>query len=114
MVLVPWRRGSGRNFQAGRDAGERGNRARSNRARLWLEPLETRLAPAAIGDAVYPLLHELTTANQDNFFVYQDADSGLNHGFPSGFFAGDGTTDYRDDLVKKIQLDAAGIDDPAS
>lgn len=56
-----------------------------------------------ISDAAYPLLAERVTANRTSFFVYRDANSGLNHGFPSGFFGSD---------ISKISLDAACIDDP--
>ncbi|HEX3148467.1 MAG TPA: glucoamylase family protein, partial [Gemmataceae bacterium] len=82
--------------------------------RLRMEALESRIVPTDISDAAYPLLHKLTSANQANFYVYQDADSGFNHGFPSGLFAGDGTTPIRQDLIDQIQLNAAGVDDPAS
>lgn len=62
--------------------------------------------PAAYGDpvnteAAYWLLNQRVTANQTNFFVYQDADSGFNHGFPSGFFG----------AINKIDLDTACVDD---
>jgi hypothetical protein len=40
-----------------------------------------------VSDAAYTLLNARTTANQQNFFVYQDQDSGFNHGYPSGLFA---------------------------
>lgn len=60
------------------------------------------LSRSAVSDAAYPLLTERVTANRASFFVYQDADSGLNHGFPSGFFGSD---------VNKIHLDAGCIDD---
>ena len=80
----------------------------------WVVLLAGLLAPApsvvtaqtgsAIGDAAYPLLAERVTANQMNFFVYRDADSGFNHGFPSGFFP--------DPVgVEKISLDSACVDD---
>ena len=80
----------------------------------WVVLLAGLLAPApsvvtaqtgsAIGDAAYPLLAERVTANQTSFFVYQDADSGFNHGFPSGFFP--------DPVgVEKISLDSACVDD---
>jgi hypothetical protein len=39
-----------------------------------------------ISDAAYSLLSARAAANRMRFFVYQDADSALNHGFPSGFF----------------------------
>ena len=35
----------------------------------------------------YQLLSQRVAANQTNFYVYLDQDAGLNHDFPSGFFA---------------------------
>ena len=43
------------------------------------------------------------TANQANFYVYRDQDSGFNHGFPTGFFGNLGT----------ISLDTGCVDDPS-
>jgi cellulose 1,4-beta-cellobiosidase len=51
-------------------------------------------------------LQARVTANQTAFYVYQDQDSGLNHGFPSGYFSGPGIDFHL------IQLDAGCIDDP--
>ena len=56
----------------------------------------------ALSDTAYLLLTERVAAPQTSSFVYQDADSGLNHGFPSGFFG----------AVTQITLDAACVDDP--
>ena len=36
--------------------------------------------------SAYQELHQRTVANANNFYVYLDQDSGLNHGFPSGWF----------------------------
>jgi hypothetical protein len=47
------------------------------------------------------LLADRVGANRASFYVYQDADSGFNHGFPSGFF-GD---------IGGIHLCAACVDD---
>jgi hypothetical protein len=49
------------------------------------------------------LLTSGVTANQAAFYVYQDQDSGFNHGFPSGFF---GTK------LDQISIDTGCIDDP--
>lgn len=57
-----------------------------------------------ISDAAYPLLLERTQTNRQAFYVYRDADSGFNHGFPSGLFG----------TATKIQIDTAAIDDPSS
>ena len=57
--------------------------------------------------AAYQLLNDRVTQNQTNFYVYQDADSGLNHGYPSGEFVGNG--DY-----SLITVNPAAIDDPTS
>lgn len=62
---------------------------------------------SAISDVAYPLLAERVMANRMSFYVYQDADSGFNHGFPSGLFA-------LNDALDKIHLDAACLDDPQS
>jgi hypothetical protein len=42
------------------------------------------------------------------FYVYQDQDSGLNHGYPSGFFADPPAT------LSKLHVDTGCIDDPIS
>lgn len=39
-----------------------------------------------LSEPAYQLLAKWTIANRKNFYVYQNADSGFNHGFPSGFF----------------------------
>ncbi len=58
---------------------------------------------SSISDLAYPLLAERVTANRTSFYVYQDADSGFNHGFPSGWFG----------ATSKIDLDSACVNDPA-
>jgi hypothetical protein len=57
-----------------------------------------------LSDAAYSLLVERAAADTTAFYVYQDADSGFNHGFPSGFFGADAS-----DLAR-IHLNAACID----
>lgn len=61
-----------------------------------------------ISDTAYPLLGDRVQANRRSFDVYEDSDSGLNHGFPSGFFANN------TDTLSKIHLDAACLDDTNS
>jgi hypothetical protein len=39
-----------------------------------------------ISGPAYTLINARTAQNQSRFFVYQDMDSGFNHGYPSGFF----------------------------
>jgi hypothetical protein len=39
-----------------------------------------------LSDPAYQLLANRTIANRKNFYIYQNADSGFNHGVPSGFF----------------------------
>jgi len=56
-----------------------------------------------VSDTAYGLINSRAAANQASFYVYQDQDSGLNHGFPSGFFGNIGTT----------HVDSGCIDDPA-
>ncbi len=60
----------------------------------------------SISDCGFRLLNQRATENQTAFFVYKDADSGLNHGFPSGLFGNSGFD------LNKVKLDAACIDDP--
>lgn len=55
-------------------------------------------------DAIYRLLGDRIASNRTRFYVYRDADSGLNHGFPSGLFG----------TFAKVHLDAACVDDPGS
>jgi len=59
----------------------------------------------SVSEAAYSLLNERITENRRHFYVYQDGDSGFNHGFPSGFFADKTST------LEKIDLDAFCIDD---
>jgi hypothetical protein len=63
---------------------------------------------SSISDCGFRLLNQRASENQNGFFVYKDADSGLNHGFPSGLFSNRGF-----DLTR-VELDAACIDDPRS
>ena len=58
-----------------------------------------------ISSPAYALLNERVTFNQDHFYVYQDADSGFNHGFPSNFFASPQS------LISQIGIDLSCIDD---
>ena len=53
-------------------------------------------AEERISRAAFPLLAERVNENRENFFVYRDADSGFNHGFPSGLFG----------AVDKISIEA--------
>ena len=50
-----------------------------------------------IAEGAWSHLTAQTEANRTQFYVYKDADSGFNHGYPSGFFGAMG----------KIDLDAA-------
>ncbi len=52
----------------------------------------------------FKLLDGRASANQEYFFVFQDGDSGFNHGFPSGSF-GDRS---------KIHVETACLDDPTA
>lgn len=56
-----------------------------------------------IGSSAYQLLNTRTSANQASFYVYQDQDSGFNHGFPSGEF-GD---------ISSITIDPGCLNDPS-
>jgi hypothetical protein len=57
-----------------------------------------------ISGPAYEEVRNRVSANQAAFFVYHDADSGFNHGFPSGFF---GTT-------SAISVNAACVYDASS
>ncbi len=75
---------------------------------VYPSPLElrdyakARFAVGGLGDNAYPSLAQLATAQRKAFFVYQDADSGFNHGVPSGFYGAAG----------KVRLDAGCVNDP--
>jgi hypothetical protein len=73
---------------------------------------EQQLAPAAISNGAYAYLAGLISFNRSNFYIYQDADSGFNHSFPSGFYGGppSGVTT----VLSKIHVNAGCIDDPNS
>ena len=45
-----------------------------------------------ISTPAYQLINQRATADQSNFYVYLDQDSGFNHGFPSGFMGTDEPT----------------------
>lgn len=60
-----------------------------------------------VSDAAYPLLAARVTAVRTSFPVYQDADSGLNHGIPSGLF-----TQAGGDPAVMIDLETSCLDDP--
>lgn len=61
-------------------------------------------AGATLSAGAYELLNQRAAEGTARFYVYRDADSGLNHGFPSGFFG----------AVKKVAIDTACIDDAAA
>jgi len=63
------------------------------------------LTSSSIGNSAYPELTTAVAANQNNFFVYLDEDAGLNHGFPSGAFTGNGAA--------QVAVDPGCIDDAA-
>lgn len=67
-------------------------------ATLSGEPLTALLSPGA-----YDLLNQRAVAGRSQFYVYRDADSGFNHGFPSGFLPNG---------QAKLSIDPACIDDP--
>jgi hypothetical protein len=57
-----------------------------------------------IGDPAYSLLNARAVAHRQTAFVNRDADSGLNRGFPVGFFGS----------ISKIQVQAACLDEAQS
>src|SRR5205085_6082641 len=62
---------------------------------------------ATISDCAYPLLNQRVAANRTNFYVYKDADSAFNHGFPSGVFGAE-------EIRNTVKLESNCIDDPLS
>jgi hypothetical protein len=77
------------------------------------ETLEPRCLLSTVADLAYEWVHAATAANEESFFVYRDADSGFNHGFPSGKFAGS-AGGSRPDLIDATVVDGACVDDPAA
>ena len=80
-----------------------------DRRRAWVARglgLALLVATAATrpNDAAYELLHERVFKVRESFIVYEDGDSGFNHGQPSGFF-GD---------IEAITLDAFCVHDQSS
>jgi hypothetical protein len=63
---------------------------------------------AGLSDCGYQLVNGRASAGTSAFYVYKDADSGLNHGFPSGIFG----SPQR--LADAVTLDAGCIDSAAS
>jgi hypothetical protein len=59
-------------------------------------------------NAAYSVLTGRTEASRQAFYVYQDGDSGFNHGFPSGLFADNPGT------LGKIHLNSNCLDDSSS
>ena len=88
----------------------RGKRRRPTRSLAGpiIEPLESRCLLTVDPVAIDSLLAARSLADRSSFYVYQDADSGFNHGFPSGVFASSIPTQG------KIHINPAAIDDPAS
>jgi hypothetical protein len=69
---------------------------------VWIAPAVQAQSGPSVSSA-YQELHQRAAANANAFYVYLDQDSGLNHGYPSGWF---GTT-------SAITIDTGCIDDPA-
>ena len=55
-----------------------------------------------MSETLYPLLIDQVMTNRTSFYIYQDADSGFNHGSPSGLFG----------VSNKISFESACIDTP--
>ena len=75
---------------------------------LSCEALAATQPCATVSDCAYQLLNQRTVANQSSFYVYQDADSGFNHGFASGLF---GSTDVN---LRSVVIESACVDAPTS
>lgn len=69
----------------------------------WSPPIDA--AEPSLAETIYPLLLERVNAPRSSFFIYEDEDSGLNHGFPSGLFASS------ESPLAKIHVDPACLDD---
>lgn len=65
------------------------------------------LSQSGIADPALAFVNQLVSANRSKFAVYEDSDSGLNHGFPSGWFPGG-------PVLSKIHLGTACVYDSAS
>ena len=82
------------------------------RLRKWVRSAIDRLGDRALlstgTEDAYFVLDARAVKNQEEGFVYQNADSGFNRGFPSGFFADNPAT------LAKIRVNTAAIDDPSS
>jgi len=63
-------------------------------------------ACTSVSDCAYQLLNQRAAASQNSFFVYQDDDSGFNHGFASGLF---GTID-----LSKVIINSGCVDSSTS
>lgn len=82
-----------------------------------LELLECRQllsGSTASSETAYAILQDRLSAVFTNFYVYQDVDSGFNHGFPSGYFAGDAQNMDLPNLRTQISVDPACVNDPNS
>jgi hypothetical protein len=77
---------------------------------LSVEELEQRTLLSTISSAAYSLLGDRVEANPAAFFVYQDGDSGLNHGFASGKFASNNDST----IINGIMVNTAAVYDPTS
>jgi uncharacterized repeat protein (TIGR01451 family) len=63
----------------------------------------TTSACSTLSDCVFQEIDQRITANQNSFYVYQDQDSALNHGYPNGLF---GSID-----LTQVVLDGGCVDD---
>ena len=71
-------------------------------------PSETGSPDSTMTTAACSLIAERVDANHAGFYVFENADSGFNHGFPSGFFGSAPST------LAKLGIEAACLDDPDS
>ena len=63
---------------------------------------------STISTCAYKLLAQRVWANSSAFYVYQDADAGVNHGVPSGLFGSFGFD------LSKVILNSGCVDSPTS
>ena len=86
------------------DTGNRSLSGEGNDEPSFAQGNEQQLTSAAISNRAYEYVAGLVSSNRANFYIYQNADSGLNHSFPSGWYG----------VINKIHLNAGCIDDPKS
>ena len=71
----------------------------------WFGAVAQPLASGTISGPALTWIDSQVQANRLSFYVYKDADSGFNHGFPSGWFPNNATD------LSKLHIDTACVYD---